>query len=276
MGSKKGNILFTVCLILGILAILMLLFEGFRYLNDFAPQWYQASDYNFVKGGLAILIVAMLICLALIYFRKLRILASIGFFLVFLISLFTIFGLEDNIRSNKNQIAALNEISERHVEELYDEIKQKDEEIENLMASVNQLNRRLREQQSSSEKVEANSKSTNESSSNNSSVSPDVVKKLMNTICEKNNNGLPIRDGVLTVKEYFFDGKDIVQLNAISSESKFRSMRNIKDSFKKSYKGQHCVSQLQIGFMKNYGVGLRYRYTHGNQQFDIYFSPKEL
>lgn len=276
MENKKGSSLFVVCLVLGIVAAVLLLFEGFRYLNDFPPSWYVESDYNMVKGGLAILIAGMSIFLTLIYFNKLRILASAGFFLVFLISLVTIYGLESNIQSNKNHIAALEEIGDKHVEELVDELNQKDEQIESLMESVNQLNKRLNSINTETRSISEVKSSP--SGTNYNGVDKEGIKNMMESYCKVASQDLPYRSGDLIQKKFFFDGKDIIVLIEVTSDSFYRNLKEKQDKLRSKFKQvkDKGLNDIQIALMKEFGVGLRYRYTRNNQKIDIYFSPQEL
>lgn len=279
---KKTSAFFIVCLVIAFIISLILIFETFRYLNDFAPQWYGPNDHNLIIGGIVILIIGLAVSLTLFYFRKTKIIGSILYVILVFVGVFTIFGLEDNIKHNKEQLDKLSAIKQNRIEELEEQNQIKDEEIDKMIQSVSQLQRENEKLQSqySNAKVRATQKqtqatSTQSSNGTNSDIAPETIATMMESYCRSASENLPATYDIITIQKINFNGKEIIIDLNISDPNRFKSLERNKSSLKSTHAYINIAPGL-IPFMKEGNIGLRYIYRSGNNHFDIYYSPKEL
>lgn len=133
--------------------MLVLGVELFRYLIDFTPENYTKDDYKLVGAGVFILFCATVISLLLIRYSKIKVLGKGLFLLVCMISCIAIYGLQSNIDAQKKQSATLDDIRRHRVENLEQEIAENNKKIEDL-------NKQLHSNRSSSANATPNSKTT--------------------------------------------------------------------------------------------------------------------
>ncbi|MCH5221973.1 MAG: hypothetical protein J1F05_06605 [Muribaculaceae bacterium] len=125
-----------VALVVACILAVVLVFETYRFLVDFPPVSYEASDTNFVIKWVVVLLVALFGSWFVLRYRKIKWLAVGAFAVLSVVTCIVVLGFESNIRSTKRFKTNLDEIGRNHVAEVEQLLSEREQELEMLKNRV--------------------------------------------------------------------------------------------------------------------------------------------
>lgn len=278
--STKRDILFWICLILGVIISLLLIFECYRYLVDFMPEWYEDSDISIVKWGIFVLILALAISVALMKLKKIRVLGIVLYGFLCIVSVVTLVGLESNITNTKRYYSNLKTIGERHMNEVIEENSRQAEELEQRDSIIDQLRNMLVIQKKQLGDIRAPKVPENVDVTSGEEDIPKIVMDYFLLMCQTFNETLykgQYKDGILFEKS-FFENNNIVLQWKVTSDIYKQLVNNTKWQKILEERLGDVLNGPPLTVMKIYQVGLVNRYINNRtgQKYEFRISPSEM